>query len=119
MNQQQLDTIRERAEKATPGPWSNDGDTYIIPDNDLDIVCQTFNKWGDNYENHEANIEFITNAREDVPQLLAEIERLQSINAELLAACQALVQDYQDYAYLPPSPSYGVAERAIKKAKGE
>lgn len=37
---------------------------------------------------------------------------------DLLAACEALVADYKDYAYLPPSPSYAMARAAIAKAKG-
>lgn len=56
---------------------------------------------------------------EAVDYLLAEVERLRSIQADLLAACQALVADYQDYAYLPPSDSYDLAIDAIAKATGE
>ena len=49
-----LEEIRSRAEAATPGPWEI-GVTY----------------------NHGRNATFIAHAREDIPYLLAEVERLQ------------------------------------------
>lgn len=38
---------------------------------------------------------------------------------DLLEALEALVADYEDYAYLPPSPNYDKAKKAIAKAKAK
>lgn len=67
----QLEAIRERVEKATAGPWEynakidsitaeDDYGSFIIADDTETVV----------------DAEFIAHAREDIPKLLAEIERL-------------------------------------------
>lgn len=73
MSELDLAAIRERAESATPGPWvaipnvrpavvSDDGDGYWTD------VADAFEE--------EADAEFVAHAREDVPALLAEVDRL-------------------------------------------
>lgn len=67
---EQLNAIKERAEKATAGPWEID-----------DIDRTIWNKSGRNYVGSLrkfpiADIEFITQARTDIPTLIAEVERL-------------------------------------------
>lgn len=72
MDQQRLDAIRARCEAATKGPWelTKDGryedhdECRINLPNDTIELCS--------YENGE----FIAHARTDVPDLLAEVERL-------------------------------------------
>lgn len=78
-----IDEIKARCEEATPGPWSNpwkDDNTNAIIGGDGDHVI-------DIYEDgsltalmiEERNAAFITHAREDIPRLVAEVERLQAL----------------------------------------
>jgi len=66
---EQLNAIKERAEKVTLGPWELDTD-----DNGI------WNKGGKNYLGQvtlsTADAKFIAASREDIPQLVAEVERL-------------------------------------------
>ncbi|MGE6602619.1 hypothetical protein ACQKEY_12920 [Lysinibacillus fusiformis] len=69
MNQEQLNAIKERVAKATPGPWEYDEDERGI-----------WNKGGFNYLGtvtlSHNSAEFIAHSREDVPALVAEVEKL-------------------------------------------
>jgi len=82
-----LDAIRARAEAATEGPWGvidwdspDEGVNFIhvLQEQDgLETVCALPNPA--EYTNRSclrADAEFIAHAREDVPALLAEVERL-------------------------------------------
>ena len=73
-----LTEIRERCEKATEGPWENDGCLCVsvfVPTDGIwkNDICECDDLLT---ENGQANTEFIANAREDIPYLLSEIERL-------------------------------------------
>lgn len=79
-----LDEIRAREQAATPGPW------FVEPIGDRDFetakqrgrVIPDVLRW-QGYRNtldcgeDDATAQFIAHAREDIPWLLAEIERLQ------------------------------------------
>lgn len=72
MKAEQLEMIRKRAEKATSGPWHKGeywtGETSVIGAPEFPInVCITL---------MEKDADFIAHAREDVPALIAEVERL-------------------------------------------
>ena len=79
LSDERIAEIRERCDKATPGPWSVDeesGDVWvpsiwrsvaIIEDLDLPLV------------NPAADRAFIAAARTDMPDLLAEVERLRRL----------------------------------------
>ena len=79
LSDERIAEIRERCDKATPGPWSVDeesGDVWvpsiwrsvaIIEDLDLPLV------------NPAADRAFIAAARQDVPDLLDEVERLRRL----------------------------------------
>lgn len=79
MTQGQLDTIRRRTEKATEGQWGVEGpaqcgpsDTLVVyPVEDGGTLAYVQPSWED--------AEFIAHAREDVPALLAEVERLRAL----------------------------------------
>ncbi|MEY2354758.1 hypothetical protein [Lysinibacillus capsici] len=79
MNQEQLNAVKERVAKATPGPWEIDRNS-----DDCDFITDIwFNQDGDHVEVHDKsvmqsvlNAEFIAHSREDVPALVAEVERL-------------------------------------------
>jgi hypothetical protein len=79
-----LAEIRERCEKATPGPWTREvGGTACIgvpsPPAAWTLLAQVYGT------NHAANETFIAAAREDVPWLLAEVtalrERIEAVEA--------------------------------------
>lgn len=81
MDQKQLNAIKERVLKATTGPWEIDRNS----DDDVFVTDIWFDGedgghaeiHGDTVESSIYNAEFIANAYEDVPALVAEVERLQ------------------------------------------
>jgi hypothetical protein len=83
LNAEELEAIRKRAEAATPGPWLNtrwhvatEPDTTGGYPPSQESICETFD--GEYIENPNGlkDAEFIAHDRQDVPNLLAEIERL-------------------------------------------
>ena len=91
MTREQLDAIRARVEAATPGPWLTDSclDVYTeqVREIDPDIGIELYKTV---YSHHTAGPEgtqpwhdthFMAHAREDVPALLAEVERLRDAHA--------------------------------------
>lgn len=89
MTQAQLEAIRKRAEAATEGPWtyvSQTEDKYEMPkliSPEFPIMnfgdCTTFYPMEGTPPDDE-DAEFIAHSREDIPALLAEVERLQGID---------------------------------------
>lgn len=79
MPDEQLQEIRERAEQATPGPWryqSWEWRIYSPPGTQLSL------DWLASVEGSaipDADGDFIAHAREDIPVLLAEVERLRKL----------------------------------------
>lgn len=101
----ELDQMRERAAAATPGPWVHDsckemvtledgseGRAYAVAQDDHEdktvvmsdwcpgnVICETSDR------NQEAygNVTFIAHAREDVPRLVGEVQRLRQLLAEI------------------------------------
>lgn len=78
---ERLNEIRERADKATPGPWIAPGperpevvagDVRIA---DCEWLAQTDGEWAQ----MDLDAKFIAAARQDVPDLLAEIDRLKAL----------------------------------------
>lgn len=78
MNQEQLNAIKERVAKATPGPWESEetveGHIDIFNPNEDYAVCQTGNETYDCL--NDGDTEFIKHSITDVPALVAEVERL-------------------------------------------
>ncbi|TKI65587.1 hypothetical protein FC756_16185 [Lysinibacillus mangiferihumi] len=78
MNQEQLNAIKERVAKATPGPWESEetteGHIDIFNPNQDYAICQTGNETYDCL--NDGDTEFIKHAITDVPALVAEVERL-------------------------------------------
>jgi hypothetical protein len=86
MTNEELQAIRERCEKATPGPWRTVGkkpgyEVEMIVAGDYadegepDLVVEV---WAS--ADNKADAEFIAHAREDVPKLLDEVKELREIN---------------------------------------
>lgn len=80
MTTEMIAAIRERAERATPGPWQWEMLRRGVMGADTLVAMAV---WGDEVTEQyiaisDADAEFIAHAREDIPKLLAEIERLQA-----------------------------------------
>lgn len=81
VSREQLDEIRKRCEAATPGPWVS-----YLEDRDQ-LSGESFIARGANPAEEDLylsgatdhDIEFIAHARQDIPVLLAEIERLRML----------------------------------------
>lgn len=84
MNKEQLDAIKERIAKATPGEWSTELcydrliGTYLLLTDKGELVLSTY----DNPTKQDAK--FIAHARQDVPALVAEVERLQQFEQKAI-----------------------------------
>jgi hypothetical protein len=82
-----LAEISRRCEAATPGPWRSmvegrdhqSGDSFIMigvgPERREDLYLSV----GDGRPASSADHDFIAAAREDVPRLLAEVDRLRNL----------------------------------------
>lgn len=94
MNAEQLQAIKDRAEKATLGPW--DFERGIKERGDrrpavIEYFDYDYGEWfihGDISNLNDA--EFIAHAREDIPKLVAEVERLKSAIAEAISDIETI-----------------------------
>lgn len=99
LTQDDLNTIKERAKKATFGPWYVDDERW--PGNaNLQYWFNTHYD-GVGAAATKADAEFIAHAREDIPRLVAEVERLRE-------GLSAIAEDYN--AYDSPDQLAEVAE---------
>ena len=103
MTRAALDAIRERVEAATEGPWHSHDFGHAGEEEPSSIVVhvggfdhsdlltydtETAVAWMPRWERQESdNATFIAHARTDVPDLLAEVERLR-------AGIEALIVEY-------------------------
>ena len=74
ISDKELEEIRKRAEAATPGPWK-----AFVEDRDFQSGSSFIQTQGEDIEligATEADYDFIANARQDIPKLLDEIDRL-------------------------------------------
>lgn len=93
LTKEELDAIRERDKKATPGPWTTDDDevmlayepdhkrTYMLfnpPQANRFVCCLDDGEYHEYEDRTEAraNGEFIAHAREDIPRLLDHIDAI-------------------------------------------
>lgn len=88
MTREQLDAIRARVEAATRGPWEA-GTAFCCPvagwvDGPKRTVCPVYEGTKRTHTLDANDAEFIAAAREDVPALLAEVERLTAERDELI-----------------------------------
>jgi hypothetical protein len=82
LTQEEIEAIRKRAEAATPGPWVVGAvpDVVFVETNQSELILE---KESDKTQDYNT-AEFIAHAREDVPKLVAEIERLRKLAHEIL-----------------------------------
>ncbi len=84
----------------TPKPWIRSGLGFqVLTDDSNFVICELQNP-GNRQE-------------------LRDNANLIAAAPDLLEALEALVNDYNDYAYLPPNANYDIAKQAIAKARGE
>ena len=83
LTDEELDAMTARVEATTPGPWTasfegrdhDSGDSLILTGTqDIYITADDYAGGGGHYC---ADLDFIANARQDVPRLIAEVRRLQ------------------------------------------
>lgn len=79
--------IRDRANAATPGPWTADGTTVTTPDGRTLVyeVLLGDDDTRDEFPQARADAAFIAAARTDVPALLDEVRRLSRLVDDVLA----------------------------------
>lgn len=92
MKAEELAVIKERADKATEGPWMHS------PYYEEDYGEVTSIKGVDvaEYLTIE-DAQFIAHAREDVPKLVAEVERLRSVVWRISDYCDMSVEETRAY----------------------
>lgn len=85
-----LDEIKARAEKATPGPWEVDYNepfssdiVGIFQEEQERYIVKLEEQDETDYPTTRDDADFIAHAREDIPALIAEVERLTAENADL------------------------------------
>ncbi|GGP13446.1 hypothetical protein [Oceanobacillus neutriphilus] len=71
LTKEELEAIKERCEKATEGPWHTAVSSRFPHE---DCIMFENKEVAEAYEYYDA--EFIANARQDIPKLIAEIEAL-------------------------------------------
>lgn len=74
ITREELDAIRERCDAATPEWATPHTFNGVVSDSDIDIVYT--NKQNKNFKN---DVRFISHARQDIPALLSEIDRLTAL----------------------------------------
>lgn len=74
---ERLEEIKQREQAATPGPWSVWTERYETSYGHQDdiIVSEDPVKFAS-----DADIDFMSEARQDIPWLIAEVERLRAEN---------------------------------------
>ncbi len=78
LSQEELQVIRERVELSTLGPWKSFNDNTIVQSStDNDGYRMEIGKIR-RHRYYQVDADFIAHAREDVPKLLDEIEKLQT-----------------------------------------
>ena len=100
-----IDAIRERAEKATPGPWRVSGDiNHMVftksdaKDNRIPLIADCGHLHNADTKQHVAemqnNAAFIANARTDIPALLAYIAELERERDAAVIDMKLLANEY-------------------------
>lgn len=88
MTAERLAEIAELDSKASPGPWKltihkdwEPPHVRVIDGPQFDEIC--YGRGGDHFPQSDANCEFITDARQAVPELLSEVLRLRAMEVSV------------------------------------
>lgn len=82
MTPEQLIAIKERVAKATHGPWRSAGLYGVRTQDDCALSIPL----------RPSDATFIANARQDIPSLVAEVERLKDENSSLKRSLEYIAQ---------------------------
>lgn len=88
LTQDDLNMIKERAKKSTPGPWYADDERW--PGNANLQYWFVSHYDGVGAAATKADAEFIAHSREDIPRLVAEVERLKSAIVEAISDIETI-----------------------------
>lgn len=89
MDKEQLDAIKERVAKATPGEWkwySHGYETWLGSSSGGVITSKSYDDGDSTVEISDADAVFIAQARKDVPALVGEVERLKNFERKAVYA---------------------------------
>lgn len=93
---EQIAEIKARTEKATPGPWIEVSHGNTVKSHGVDSltgnVCSAISP-------RTQNAAFIAHARQDIPDLLAEVERLTGVLRTISTYSTYDAQDLRDIAH--------------------
>ncbi len=96
LTQSELDLIRERCERATPGPWrtATNRDRGPWADEDTEVITtDIFPLFSRNWKDACLNAVFVAKSRTDVPNLLAHIEFLEKALGQAVKEYSIEIQD--------------------------
>lgn len=85
MTPEELEQIKAREERATPGPWYHQqafSGQHFVGEGPSDAPTPLALMHG-SFDKQARNAAFVTAARTDIPELIAEVERLRAELAEL------------------------------------
>lgn len=112
MKQEQLNAIKERTEKATQGPWivapeecGSEGQG-VYESEGFGCICEVGDPYPRGNNRPQENMDFIANAREDVPTLVAEVERLRKALEKVMEVEAPIMEGWE-------TPAYKIAREAL------
>lgn len=83
MTHDELKKLKELCENATPGPWKGDEFEMLAPKAPTLIPGNVKIVWAEDHPMNEWDADFIAAAREALPKLIEEVERLKEENKDL------------------------------------
>ena len=116
-----LEEIEERERAATPGPWLIEGRNHTLLSESGRMIGQIYqrgehNSWIGTPQDLE-NMQFIANAREDIPRLIARVRELGADNERLQTLCGNLAKTGGKHAHEEARLRGRVAELEAQAAR--
>lgn len=115
-----LEAIKARAEKATPGPWDVEGPNWPGPDDSLEVFPKELGGVLAYVQPVWDDAEFIAHARADIPVLIAEVRRLRARLAitddmvERAALAMARIDEWPNNEDLGGNPFTGTRDEEFR-----
>lgn len=126
LTKEQLNMIKERVAKATPGEWFYDsytvctdeifdGDGGLIETVTLDYT----DRHGDVRFKEETDAQFVAHARQDVPALVAEVERLQKANRKRAEIIEEQNKELNNFRMDKLLMDFGISKERVRVVEKE
>lgn len=126
MTAERLAAIQARADKATPGPWYGNGGIgvgegreRIFSHSSAVDIAMSPPILGNDVTQILKNMDFITLARTDIPDLLAYVASLRAALSLTGEACEAALRDFEffaDHADLDEGKDMGLSVPMLRTA---